>query len=272
MFGAVVVLLAGGVLLATQTNVLANPDARERAWIESLGAWVAPGTAPSSCAADLEEVVDEPPTSRLDPVYTAASDGCNDWTAVVWDIEGSLIDSHREDATTTFEPELSRVAERIAGRKVTTHCWEAGDWEALSEQYALLGSVEFWLLGLASPPGGRIDLSPAVCDQLRPFLIDGRLPSLISSEAYDLSQALVVLAHEAEHLRKPGASEAEVECFALQRVRDLVRAEGHGARYQEELALLAWEVGYPEQLESYRTERCDDGGPLDLHAESSDWP
>jgi hypothetical protein len=271
-FGVTVAALLVGVVLVTQTSVFADEDRQELDWIEELGLWTATSSRPPACAQDLARVVGEPPTDRLTPVYDAARDGCRNWSTVVWEIEGSLIDAHREDATTTFEPELSRVAAGIAGRQARTHCWEVGDWEALSEQYAAFGTVEFWLAGLASPMGGRIDLSPVVCDGVRPFFADRRLPSLISFEAYELAEALVVLAHEAEHLRTPGASEPEVECHAMQRVRELVRAEGHGPQLQNELALLAWDIGYPENLEEYRTDACADGGPLDLHPGSSAWP
>ena len=271
-FGATVAVLAVGVVLVTQTTLLADSGQRELEWIEELGRWTATSSRPPECAEDLARVVGEPPTGRLEPVYDAAREGCDDWDTVVREIEGSLIDSHRDGATTTFEPELSRVAAGIAGRQARTHCWQEGDWEALSEQYSSLGSLEFWLAGLASPAAGRIDLSPYVCERLRPYLVHGRLPSLVSYEAYELSEALVVLAHEAEHLRQPDASEAEVECRALQRVRGLVRAEGHGPQLQSELALLAWDIGYPENLEQYRTEACADGGPLDLHPASRAWP
>lgn len=76
----------------------------------------------------------------------------------------------------------------------------------------------------------------------------------------------------AEHLRSPQASEAEVECFAVQRVRALVAGAGRNHRYQCEMVALAWEVGYLDRPEKYRTERCGDGGPLDLHPGSSIWP
>jgi hypothetical protein len=95
---------------------------------------------------------------------------------------------------------------------------------------------------------------------------------LVSTQAYTLAEALVLLAHEAEHLRTPDAEEDVVECHALQRVRGLVSDAGFGREYQSELALLAWDIGYPEQLEDYRTELCFDGGPLDLDRRSSAWP
>jgi hypothetical protein len=82
----------------------------------------------------------------------------------------------------------------------------------------------------------------------------------------------VTLAHEAEHLRSPDASEADVECVAIQRVRDLVRAAGRSPSYQELMAGLAWDVGYPDLPEDYRTAACRDGSKLDVRPETSIWP
>jgi hypothetical protein len=83
---------------------------------------------------------------------------------------------------------------------------------------------------------------------------------------------LPVLAHEAEHIRQPFASEAVVECYALQRVRGMVRDAGHKARYQAELAGLALVVSYPDLPDDYRTQNCCSGGPYDLHPDSKTWP
>ena len=193
------------------------------------------------------------------------------WNDVVSGVEGGLIESHREDAAPVNDPELSRVSSSIAGTTADTHCWEASDWTRLAEHFDALGSGEFWLAGLAVPETGRIDLSPDVCVPVRRFLLEGYAPRL-SFETFELSQALVVLAHEAEHLRSPTAGEDEVECYALQRVRGLVRDAGRGAGYADELAGLAWDIGYPEKSDEYRTGLCYDGGPLDLHRQSSVWP
>ena len=51
--------------------------------------------------------------------------------------------------------------------------------------------------GLAVPETGRIDLSPDVCVPVRRFLLEDYAPRL-SFETFEPSQALVVLAHEAE--------------------------------------------------------------------------
>jgi hypothetical protein len=246
---------------------------RELDWLASVSRWTYLSDTPRRCETQLQRVVGEPPTARLEPVHAALRRGCEPgrWGSVVWDVEGSLIESHREEADPVHDPELSRVASSIAETTADTHCWERLDWTNLAEQFDALGSGEFWLAGLAVPDTGRIDLSPDVCVPVRRFLFEGYAPHL-SFETFELSQALVVFAHEAEHLRSPTAGEDETECHALQRVRGLVRDVGHGEAYADELAGLAWDIGYPEKSDAYRTELCYDGGPLDLHRQSSIWP
>ena len=118
---------------------------------------------------------------------------------------------------------------------------------------------------------GRIDLAPEVCERLRRY--ERRVfPAPLTLENLDLAEALVTLAHEAEHLRVPEASEADVECYALQRVRALVRRAERGRAYQAELAALATDLVYPYLPDEYRTGRCRDGGPLDLRPASRVWP
>jgi hypothetical protein len=125
--------------------------------------------------------------------------------------------------------------------------------------------------GMAVPVSHRIDLSPEVCDPLRRFYKEGYGPSL-SIESLELAEALVTLAHEAEHIREPFASEAVVECHGLQRVRGMVREAGRGRGYQEEMAGLAFTVGYPNLPDEYRIRSCRSGGPYDLHPNSKTWP
>jgi hypothetical protein len=64
--------------------------------------------------------------------------------------------------------------------------------------------------------------------------------------------ALVTLVHEAEHVRGPYESEAVVDCYAIQGVRELVLAAGRSSSYANEIA--------------------GNGGRLDLHPKSSLWP
>jgi hypothetical protein len=278
MKGAVVTLLVTVTGMAALVGLFAwtpwDDERRERelAWVERLAAW-AESSSSDACAL-FDQDVGQPPTKRLAAAGTTARAGCgrlDDPQFVRWEVSGRLIDGHREVAQTTYEADLSRIAETIAGRRPRAHCWTEDEWGPMAEQHSLLYGDDFWVAGIATPTRGRIDLAPEVCDPLRRFLREEYSPWL-STETLDLSSALLVLAHEAEHLRVPQASEAEVECYALQRVRAMAGDAGRGPRYQEEMALLAWDLGYPNLPPEYRTKRCRDGGPLDLRRETSVWP
>jgi hypothetical protein len=52
----------------------------------------------------------------------------------------------------------------------------------------------------------------------------------------------------------------------------MVADAGRKPKYGALLARIAWDVGYPRQLDTYRTEKCHDAGPLDLHPGSHVWP
>lgn len=263
-------------------------DAREREreleWVEAYAAWsarldrdVARGVGASECRARFDEEVAAAPTERLDAVAEAARGRCSDvadvdsWRTSRWGVDSALIDAHEAEAETTREAQLSRIAAGIAGRPTRADCWLEGDWDALAEQYDVVYGDDFGLAGFADPVRSGIELSPQVCEPLRLFA-SGVFPPPTSAQNLELANALAVLAHEAEHVRVPAASEAEVECYALQRVRGLVRDAGRGQAYQEEIAGLALDYSYPYLPDEYRTELCRDGGPLDLDRGSSVWP
>src|SRR5687767_7282188 len=49
-----------------------------------------------------------------------------------------------------IEPNLGRVASRIAGRKVEVRCWSEDDWEVVSAEWqAINGRKEWWPAGFA---------------------------------------------------------------------------------------------------------------------------
>jgi hypothetical protein len=265
-----------GALIALFTWSPWDSEQRERefAWVEALVRW-GESASPETCAARFDVHVGVAPTPRLRAVASTARTRCDELEEprfLQWEVAGVLIDGHREDAATTHELDLSRIAAGIAGRTARTHCWTEDDWTPMAEQFELLNGGEFWPAGLATPSTSRIDLAPEVCAPLRRFFGDGYAPPLISTESYELSLALGTLAHEAEHLRSPFASEAEVECYALQRVRGLARQEVRDRRYREEMALLVWDLGYPNLPPEYQTRRCRNGGPLDLRPGSNEWP
>jgi hypothetical protein len=120
-------------------------------------------------------------------------------------------------------------------------------------------------------PGGHIHLEGSICSTLSRFFRSAFTPSRNLDRAA-LAEALLVLAHEAEHERDFSNSEAEVECFALQHVRGVVRDEGRSKSFADDIAAWAWEISYPRGDPVYATERCRNGGPLDRHPTSDVWP
>jgi hypothetical protein len=281
-------LVAPVALLAVTAGVLAlfvwspwqsRTRDHELEWLRAYASWSddVEGSSREECTAALAREVGAPPSDRLRPAADIAREACagpgepEHLQDVRWRVRSSLIDSRFTEASTTDEPDLAGAVRDVARDVVHVSCWRARDWRPLEEDLNLVDREEYWLLGFADPPRSRIHLSPDVCDPLRRFFETAYQPYL-STQALDLAQAVQTLAHEAEHLRDPYASEAEVECYALQDVRHLVLDRGRGRGYANELAGLAWEIGYPRDLPSYQTRRCRDGGPLDRNPRSPVWP
>ncbi len=280
MKGALLAALSVAVVMAGLVGTSAwhpwSVDQRERElpWAQALARWSA-NTRPGTCRARFDQAVGPAPTERLEPVAALARRRCpgpQNAHDTHWLIVGRLIDIHRQNAETLAENDLAKLARAISGGRARVHCWTEEDWNTMAEQYALFDSGDHLEpIGIADPAARRIDLAQAVCDPLRRFFRGSYAPWR-NTESYHLAFMLATLAHEAEHLRSPYASEAEVECFAVQRVRSLVAGAGRSLRYQREMASLAWDVGYLDLPDEYRTDRCRDGGPLDLHPGSNVWP
>ena len=184
----------------------------------------------------------------------------------------ALIDAHDDLLPPRRRPDVSDIASSGVGVRADVYCWQPAAWAPFFEQYAILrGGEETSLMGIADSARNRIDLDPGVCAGLRWYLRRTR-PTSLSYENFELAQALMVVAHQAEHLKVPTASEAQVECAAVQHVRPLVRAAGWDAKYAGELALQAWELSYQELPPAFRSPACRDGGPLDRNPRSSAWP
>ena len=164
------------------------------------------------------------------------------------------------------------IAGSSVGVRPDVYCWQSAGGAPFSEQYTIVrGGEETLLKGIADRTRNRIDLEPGVCAALQLYLRRMR-PTLLSYENFEIAEALTVMTHQAEHLKTPGASEAEVECYAVQQVRPLARATGWGAEYANELALQAWELSYQQLPPAFRSSACRDGGPLDRNPRSSTWP
>jgi hypothetical protein len=171
-----------------------------------------------------------------------------------------------------IEPTLSRMASRIAGRSVQVRCWSEDDWEAVSAEWrALTGARHWWAAGFADTNSFRAHLSHHVCRPLALFTY-GRYAPYGNTASLELAEALVVFAHEAEHLYDPKASEARVECIAMQHVRDLVTRSGRSRAYANEMASLAYQIAYPRLDSKYQSRHCRNGGRLDRNPDSAVWP
>src|SRR5262245_4590227 len=128
-----------------------------------------------------------------------------------------------------------------------------------------------------------IGVRPWVCRRANGLLLDGAAPYTHDSNVE--AWALLILTHEAVHLSNdPGAAdEALAECRAIQLVREVALAAGLSDELASALGHEA--LRYDAMLPSYGDYRvglglvpnyhatgCYDGGPLDIHPESSDWP
>ncbi len=128
-----------------------------------------------------------------------------------------------------------------------------------------------------------IELHPTICLRLDRLAAQTSPPG--TPAFLEEGEALLVAVHEAVHLSPygSGASEALVECRAVQLVATVAErigldearaaALGHAALGAHERLPGAedWRVGLHE-LPSYQSPDCYDGGPLDIHPTSSDWP
>ena len=168
-----------------------------------------------------------------------------------------------------FALALDRVAEEISGRRdVSVRCGPTSD-------PAILGTVTFY----GASPGRVALLAPRVCSTLR-GLWAGRRPLLActqlghgqcGSAVLRLAWAASALAHESYHLRGV-RDEAAAECYGLQATALAAERLGAPAAYAERLGTYTfWNVRPPVDY-GYFSPECRDGGALDLHPTSSDWP
>ena len=249
-----------------------------RAWSDDIDAALQAGLVISrtDCESTFDDEVGQP-RERLQPVAAAARRGCAALSPVGWrngkaDVVRALIDANDDLLPPRRRRDVSDIAGSSVGVQPDVYCWQPAGWAPFFEQYAIVrGGEETSLKGIADSARNRIDLDPGVCAGLRWYLRRMR-PTSLSYENFELAEALMVLTHQAEHLKAPSASEAEVECYAVQHVRPLIRANGWGAEYASELALQAWELSYQRLPQAFRSSACRDGGRLDRDPRSSAWP
>ncbi len=170
-------------------------------------------------------------------VVAARADRAATWQSLPADERGRVVSG------------LESEAAIVAGRPVTLRC---------DEEYAFTGAGSD-TLGIAFPRAGIAYLAPAVCRDLRDLAVAGDLRE-------GTGEALVVLAHEAIHLRGE-RREGVTECLALQAavplaVRLGVDEERARALLRDELEVRLAERGAIRAAYALPTS-CRDGGTLD---------
>jgi hypothetical protein len=135
-----------------------------------------------------------------------------------------------------IDPMLGPVATALVGHDVQVRCWSEGDWVTIRRARQAPSMVAF-----ADTPHGRTELSPAICAPLLVFHSTGTERAIGSRGGWALSFAVVVLGHEAGHLRL-GLNEAVAGCF--------------GPRWRYRTArMLGADAGYAAALQAFYRER-----------------
>jgi hypothetical protein len=176
----------------------------------------------------------------------------------------------RPSRVSRIQTRYSEVATRLEGTPVEVRCWSRRDWPRVegdasvysgepSDPQGELGFVLF---------GNRANLAPDVCSRLDRLTYSGARPR--GGAAIDLGEAVIALAHEAEHVGGVH-DEAEAECDALQLAPRTARLLGAGRGYGELLAARFRLLAYPLLPAEYRSAECRPAGRLDLRL-ADGWP
>lgn len=185
----------------------------------------------AACEAAYDEEVGSPSTERLHGVATAARNSCDARSPARWKmgedaVARELLAVHSADLPPRKRPDIAELARSAVGVELEVYCWQPLAWAELYQQHAILRSgEEVSLKGILERERHRLDLDPGLCATLDGYLRGAR-PLTLSNQFLLLGEALSVVTHHAEHLRDPSASEAEVECWALQHVRPLAAKAG----------------------------------------------
>jgi hypothetical protein len=167
-------------------------------------------------------------------------------------------DSLSVDSRTDAQDRFSREASLIAGKPVRIRCDESG---------AYVGAVQH-TEGVATVGGELAYLTPDRCLDLYRLAFEGEVRSS------QTARALVVLAHEAWHLRGV-QDEGTAECYALQSGVDAGQRLGLSEDRARQLMRqqLAENAGRGGAAAEYLVPpECRDGGALDLHPNGAEFP
>lgn len=167
-------------------------------------------------------------------------------------------------------PEFGRVASKLAGHRVEVRCWSLSDWPRLLREARELSvsGLDTRTAGFTPVGGSLINLRPDGCKALGALVFERARPSGADTILY--AAGVEMLSHESEHARG-FADEAVTECRGIQMLHRTAVGLGVPATLAEKLAADFWSH-YDQEPPGYRTPRCHDGGPLDLHPNSHRWP
>jgi hypothetical protein len=248
--------------VAAATIGWASP--RELAWQEQLGA--------HPCH------VGPPPTRRLRTAYAIVHASCANADLAR---RAALVGYQRtlppgrlifnKNTSSYTNTDYSRIASRIAHKRVAAHCWDFSDWASLNAEVGALydKGAEFHAAGFASIGASSIELDPYSCTTLA--LLQAKAYAYdYTSEARGFGAEVDVLAHEATHARGI-ANEAETECDAIQLIPETTVWLGLSKRVGRLFADAYWRA-YRFEPKGYSTPKCRDGGPYDLHPGTHLWP
>ena len=172
------------------------------------------------------------------------------------------------------EQRLAAIASEIAGHRVGIHCQSLGG--ELIDVSAEDGKVKFDGQGR---PANHAELKRKICKALGRFRRDLGLPAFrcvdtgapCTKRIRDDVWAAHVLAHESWHLAGQAAEDV-AECNGLQTTAFVAVQLGASPKRAQAIAAYAWSTLYPRTPPAYQTTDCRNGGKLDLHPYSSDWP
>jgi hypothetical protein len=182
-----------------------------------------------------------------------------------------VVPEHAIRAVRAIEERYSEPAPRLAdgiravsGIESTVRCWTKPGWKRLEK------IMHRGLSGLADVGTYEIHLHPFACQGVE-YLLAGNRPET-GDAALFVADGLVVLTHEGTHFTSAGSNEAVVECRAMQNAHLVAARLGIDEDYARRLAALYWERAYPRGDPVYGSSECRDGGTMDVHPETSDWP
>ncbi len=169
-----------------------------------------------------------------------------------WDAVGS-------EARAQTESVLSREATLVAGHAATVGCDTSGEYVGFVNEAD----------GAAFIGGDRAYLTPSICNTLYQVAIRGREQPFSRT-----GRAIVVLAHEAWHLRGV-RDEGLATCYGLQSGVEIGVNLGLSEKTARSMMLeqLATNASDSGQNVQYRVPReCQNGGAGDLHPSSAEFP